>query len=121
MDKRKIGSVKEEAACAYLRNCGMNIIERNFFSRHGEIDIIGIKDRYLCFVEVKYRKNTTSGFAVEAVNSTKQLKICKTAQYFLLRHRQYRDYQIRFDVIAIDGEKITYYENAFDFIGQGAY
>lgn len=52
MSKEK-GKVYEERGCEYLRENGFEIIERNFFSRFGEIDIIALKDNVLHFIEVK--------------------------------------------------------------------
>lgn len=116
MNKRAVGSEKESIIADYLSDNGYTIIERNFFSRSGEVDIIALKDKYICFVEVKYRKNKTCGMPQEAVSLNKMKKICKASMYYLYTHRQYASYQIRYDVAAILAEDITYYENAFCYV-----
>lgn len=111
----------ETKAIEYLENEGYHIVERNFNCRHGEIDIIALKDNILSIVEVKYRKNSLRGLPEEAVTPSKIVKICKSAQYYLYSHRQYEKYQLRFDVLSILDEEIHFYENAFDFSLNGYY
>ena len=53
-NKRTIGADKEQLAAEYLIDNGYTVLERNFRSRTGEIDIIASKDNYLVFIEVKY-------------------------------------------------------------------
>lgn len=117
MNNREKGTEKENKAVTYLENRGFSILDRNFYCRHGEIDIVAFDNDILCFVEVKYRKNRTAGYPEEAVSKAKMLKICKSAQYYLHVHKQYMDCQIRFDVIAMDDNDIRFYKNAFDYIG----
>lgn len=116
-----LGGRGEELACQFLTDSGFFVIERNFISRFGEIDIIARKENYICFVEVKARepkKNFASGF--EAVDFIKQQKIVKTAEYFLLKHKQFSKLQPRFDCVQVDVDKgsgeinISHIENAFD-------
>ena len=116
MNKRNLGNKKEEYVVNYLTQNGYDILEKNFYSRHGEIDIIARKDSYICFIEVKYRKNADVGMPEEAVSISKMKKICKTSQYYLYTHREYDSLQMRFDVAAVLGEDIIYYENTFSFI-----
>ena len=70
MDKRKEGSKYEDAAAEYLENAGYKILERNFYTHFGEIDIIAWKDGMIVFVEVKYRKSLKRGHPLEAVTKT---------------------------------------------------
>ena len=116
-NKRNAGNYYEDAAVAYLAAEGIEIIDRNVhMSKIGEIDIIGM-DRgaeygdTLVFFEVKYRKNSRYGYAAEAITEKKKRTIRQCAGYYIA-YRQIKCL-IRFDVIAIDGEKITWYKNAF--------
>ena len=70
-------------------------------------------DKIEGFFEVKYRKNERFGYAQEAVDLRKQIKICTASDYFRISHRQYADFQIRYDVIAITDEELTWIKNAF--------
>ena len=57
-NKRQLGADKEQLAAEYLTAQGMDILERNFRNRQGEIDIIGRHGKYVVFVEVKFRSGT---------------------------------------------------------------
>jgi len=104
----------EEIAKKYLIKNDYKIIEQNFISKFGEIDIIALKAGIICFVEVKGRKNTKYGLPRESVTTNKQKKIILCAKYFLLQNKYY-DIQCRFDVIEIvlDEKKIEHIEDAF--------
>ena len=103
MDKRAVGELFEEKACAYMAERGFRILERNFRSRQGEIDVIGEDGEYLVFVEVKYRASGVSGSPAESVTVSKQKKICRTADYYRYRHGIGEGRAVRYDVIAIEG------------------
>lgn len=109
---RKTGMEKEETACRFLLTQGYEVIERNFYSRYGEIDIIARDGQYLVFAEVKYRRSTAFGYPGEAVDRRKQRKIHKTAEYYLFCRGMF-DRPARFDVVEIIGKKIRVIKNAF--------
>ncbi len=114
MNTRQIGTHFEEAAIAYLKDEGIDIIDKNVTcGRIGEIDIIGSDEetQTLIFFEVKYRKDSHTGYPAEAVDAAKQKKIRRCAEYYLAYKPT--DNFIRFDVIAIEGEEIRWYKNAF--------
>lgn len=112
-NKRQLGADKEQLAAEYLTARGMNILERNFRNRQGEIDIIGRHGQYLVFVEVKFRSGTDMGMAVEAVDVRKQRQICKVADYYRMIHHLGDNTAVRYDVLAIQGEDIQWIQNAF--------
>ena len=114
MNTRKIGAFYEEAACAYLQNQEIEIMERNFRCRQGEVDIIGRDKNCVVFFEVKYRRSEAFE-ALYAVPYTKQKKICRCADYYMMIHPWI--YQIRYDVIGITGTRIEWVKNAFNHIG----
>lgn len=111
------GDYWEDVALKYLKQKQLKIVKRNYYSKLGEIDLIMTNNGILIFIEVKYRKNNDWVSAVEAVTKSKQRKIIKTAQLFLLQHEVYKDWDCRFDVVAIQGDKqnpdINWIENAF--------
>ncbi len=113
MNNRKTGDEKEVVACRYLEQQGMHIVERNFHSSRGELDIVGYHEGYLVFVEVKYRQSTNKGRALEAVNYKKQCRICRTADYYRYLHHVSSNQGVRYDVLAIQGEEIQWIKNAF--------
>ncbi|MDE6912318.1 MAG: YraN family protein [Lachnospiraceae bacterium] len=116
MNTRKKGAEYEQAAAAYLRRCGVIILECNYRNRKGEIDLIGRDGAYTVFFEVKYRRNDKKGSPTEAVNFTKQRTICRVADYYRMKHGMGEFSAVRYDVVAIEGEKVTWYKNAFSHI-----
>ena len=121
MNSVKTGKEYEKKAATYLMAQGMKLIIQNFRCRHGEIDIIGIHENCLVFVEVKYRSNLGRGAAEEAVGVNKQKKICYTSDYFRIIYKQYQNLQVRYDVIAVNGNHIQWYQNAFHYQGKGGW
>ena len=117
MNKRRTGSAAELRAEAYLSERGVRIVERNFRNRPGEIDLIGYHDGYLVFFEVKYRRNNDKGAPEAAVSFYKQKQICRVAAFYRYVHKVSLDRAIRYDVIAIEGNDIRWYKNAFEHIG----
>ena len=99
MEKREIGNLGEDIASAFLQKKGYAVIRRNFSCRVGEIDIIAQNGEYLCFVEVKLRKNADHGEAREFVTRSKQKKIILAAKYYLSKNRT--ELQPRFDVVEV--------------------
>ena len=72
----KIGTAYEEQAVLFLEKEGYEILERNFHSYHGEIDIIAREDEYLVFVEVKYRRAAYPGSVDPVGNTEARLRRC---------------------------------------------
>ena len=115
MNKREIGQRYEDKAAAYLEEQGVALLERNFRCRQGEVDLVGYHENCLVFVEVKYRKTAVFGMPEEAVDRGKQLKICAVSDYYRAVHPRECTKQVRYDVVAICGEVITWYQNAFPY------
>ncbi|MBS7339519.1 MAG: YraN family protein [Lachnospiraceae bacterium] len=116
MNKRAVGAEYEAVAASYLMKQGMVLIYKNFKCRQGEVDLIGLHQNCLVFIEVKYRKNDTSGMPEEAVGLRKQAKICRTSDYFRIRYPKYSQMQVRYDVVALCNENIRWYQNAFPYL-----
>ncbi|WP_092562752.1 YraN family protein [Anaeromicropila populeti] len=112
-NKRKLGAEQEEAAVKYLEQAGYRIIERNFYTRAGEIDIIGYDEGYLVFIEVKFRSNAAFGFPGEAIDNRKRNSIIKTAEYYIYKNQLSMEQPIRFDAVLILGGSIHLVKNAF--------
>ena len=98
------GKQAEDIAAAYLKKQNIKIIMRNFHSRFGEIDLIGLDQEILTFIEVRYRKDEQLLSAIETIDQNKCKKIIKTSEAFLNKHKKYQSYYCRFDVITITGE-----------------
>lgn len=107
--KREKGNFYEASVADFLIKNGYKILERNYFARFGEVDIIAedIKKRILAFVEVKSKEKSSGVHPFEAVDERKQKKIILAAKEYMMKHN-IDDYLIRFDVAGVifEGSRI---------------
>ena len=120
MNKRSIGNIGEDIAVKWLvKNKNYNILDRNYSTGYGEIDIIAEDGKALVFIEVKLRNGTDFGYPYEAVNKNKQRRICKAALRYVQEKYNNDDINMRFDVAEIINKDGVYYirytENAFEW------
>jgi putative endonuclease len=112
------GHLAETTSAKHIEKQGLKVVERNFRSRRGEIDIVALDQDSLVFVEVRYRRSLNYGHPLETVDFRKQSKLVATAQYFLRKYPQYANRDCRFDVIALAGHpvrgQIEWIKNAFE-------
>lgn len=99
---QQIGQYAEKYALRYLMLHSLVLVQSNYHSRYGEIDLIMLDGRCLCFIEVRARKHSNYGDALESVTTQKQQKTILTAQHFLQNYPLYDSFDCRFDVIALD-------------------
>ena len=100
LNKRKFGIIGEKIAQGYLVNEGYEIINTNFYTRRGEIDIIAKKEQCIIFVEVKTRSNLKYGTPASAVTFIKKKHMKTVAKIFIQLNNLYK-YNVRFDVIEV--------------------
>ena len=100
MNKRSFGIIGEKIAQGFLFNKGYEILETNFYTKKGEIDIIAKKGICIIFVEVKTRTNLKYGTPAMGVNATKKKHIKDAAKIFLYLNRLWKN-EIRFDVVEV--------------------
>lgn len=112
-NRRRVGNEQETKVQEYLTQLGYEIVTRNFYSKHGEIDLIARHNGYLVFIEVKYRADERFGAPEEAVTYRKQQHILAAAKYYMYKNRIPFDTPCRFDVAGVTGEEIRITENAF--------
>ena len=110
---RFIGKAGEDKAVLYLKKKHYRILERNYRTRYGEIDIIAQIGNVTVFVEVKQRKDEQFGRPEDWVTPQKKNRIISAAKRYLFEKENYNDY-FRFDVIAITANEIIHMENAFE-------
>lgn len=111
------GHSAEQRACDYLVGRGLTLVERNYRTPHGEIDLIMRDAKTLVFVEVRFRRSAEYGTAAETVDRGKQSKLRASAAHYLQRHRGAAKQPCRFDVVALSGapgqEQLEWLPNAF--------
>ena len=91
----------ENKASKFLQAQGIRLVETNYRSPFGEIDLVMQDDSGLIFVEVRFRNSARFGSAAESVNLKKQSKLRATAEYYRQRHPDSVHQACRFDVFAI--------------------
>ncbi|MDR2018633.1 MAG: YraN family protein [Syntrophobacterales bacterium] len=111
-NKKETGREGEDTAIALLKHRGYKIIERNYRSFLGEIDIIAEDGDCLVFVEVKNRNSSTFGESLFAIDKKKRQHMVRSATYYLKDHKCL-DKKIRFDVVGIDSGQAKVVKHAF--------
>lgn len=105
MNTRDIGLAAENKAASFLISQGYQVIERNFRSKFGEIDLVAIDGVTLVFVEVKARATRLFGLPEEAVNKRKIRHITMAGEYYASIHPELPELH-RIDVVAIEGNDV---------------
>jgi putative endonuclease len=116
--RRLLGQSSEALAAAFLRLSGYRIVQLNYRTPLGEIDIIATEGKVLVFVEVKARRSTRRGSPKAAVTPAKRRKISMVALTYLKSNGQ-ADRSGRFDVVSIQyaaggPPRIEIVKNAFE-------
>lgn len=100
MDDKQVGRRGEDAAAAYLERIGYTIVERNWQTKAGEIDIVALDADTIVMCEVKTRRTVSKGTPEEAITPTKQRRITRLAKAYL-QHAGLDDVAVRFDVVTL--------------------
>ncbi|HHT49407.1 MAG TPA: YraN family protein [Firmicutes bacterium] len=126
MERRRLGNYGELLARGILKREGYLILQRKYYTRYGEIDLIARHGDQLVFIEVKTRISKAFGSGLEAITKRKRLHLIRAAFCYLQQH-QYQDYPCRFDLITLNldeqGKLIDYQliTNAFGVEGGNYY
>jgi putative endonuclease len=110
--KREIGVEGEDMAVKTLKKKGYKIIEKNYRSKFGEIDIVAEEKGYIVFIEVKRRTTGSFGGSFDAIDRKKKEHMIRSAQYYL-KSRKCFERKARFDVVGIDGNELKIIQHAF--------
>jgi putative endonuclease len=117
LSRKGAGKTAEDAAARYLRSSGYRILERNYSTPLGEIDIVALDGDVVCFVEVRSRSGDGFGGALEALTGRKQRQVARAAMAYM-KARRLDGAKVRFDFAAVQmpegGEaSIELVKNAF--------
>jgi putative endonuclease len=115
---RAVGSGAERLVERYLADNGLCLVDRNFYCRFGEIDLIMLDGEQLVFVEVRFRSAQRRVSARFTVDARKRNKIIKTAAMFIVSQPLYANRVMRFDVVGVDqngdgAQKLAWIRDAF--------
>jgi putative endonuclease len=97
--RQELGRLGEQEAVRLLRPRGYRVLQRNYRTPFGEIDLIARQGGTLCFIEVKSRRSLRLGTPQESVTSRKQQHLRRAAECYLLGHPH--PGPCRFDVVAL--------------------
>lgn len=112
-DSRSKGASGEEIAAKYLIKKGFKILEKNYNTRLGEIDIIALDKKTVVFIEVKTATQKGFGDPINWVPPRKQVRIIRTSQVYMKNHGT-TETLMRFDVVAIDADmRVNHVRDAF--------
>ena len=100
---RTVGAGFETRALQLLQRAGLTLLERNYGTRYGEIDLVMRDDGCMVFVEVRYRGSSVQGGAAASVGAGKRARLTRAAALYLQAHPTLADRPCRFDVVAFDG------------------
>lgn len=117
LNSKKSGELWEKTAESFLCRHGLKVLEKNYSSRFGEIDLVMEHGNTIVFVEVRYRKSKQHGDGAESVTAVKQSRISRTAGWYLANNPARAEQFCRFDVVSIASEQsaqdINWIRNAF--------
>lgn len=119
MENNKIvGDEGEEIALKYLEKLGFKLLERNFRGeKRGEIDLIMTKGVVVVFIEVKYRRQGSFGYAAESISEKKKKKLYETAEEYLIKKGLGLNQKCSFGAVLIDDtprdREISFIEDIF--------
>jgi putative endonuclease len=103
-NKKQEGALGESFAITYLKERGYRILEHNFRTRNGEIDIVAIDTRedppILAFIEVKTRTSVAYGSPLEAITYHKLRFLKRTAEYYAFTH-PHLPRELRLDAVSV--------------------
>ena len=115
--RQKKGRQAEDFAARFLKQHGLEVVERNVRCVLGEIDLVGRDGKTIVFVEVRSRYGGGYGLPQESISQTKQRRLTRLAQWYLKRNRL-EGQPARFDVVAIvwheEEPELTWIVNAFE-------
>ncbi len=111
----EIGKTYEYLAERIILKKGYTLLERNYIVKHVEIDRIFRLDDMIVFVEVKARSNMNYGQPQEFIDKNKIRNLLKASKLYIMKHKEFRDMNYRFDVFEIDikNKKYRWIDNAF--------
>ncbi|OGK52535.1 hypothetical protein A2970_01120 [Candidatus Roizmanbacteria bacterium RIFCSPLOWO2_01_FULL_44_13] len=110
--RKKTGNQGELDATVYLKGQGFSIIQKNYRTRFGEIDIVAEKNKTLYFIEVKTRSNDSKGKPYESINFYKLTHLKRASDMFLLQNN-YKNYKLKLALISIlrDRGEISFFDD----------
>jgi len=115
---QRLGKYYEQRAAQFLRRQGYQILHQQRHYRYGEIDLIAWSEPYLVLVEVRHRKHTSHGGARGSIGHRKKQRLQRAARRAYQEYQkvlQRKDFLLRVDVIAFEGQRLHWIPNALSY------
>lgn len=113
MNKRRIGDVGESLVIFFLLKNNIKVLARNYYTKHGEIDLIYKDNGYLVFAEVKERTGLLYGNPLEAIGYRKMQSIRYSSRVYMYTHGISENTPVRYDAFGIQNGEVTWIKDAF--------
>ncbi len=116
-NRNETGRAAEAQARDHLERNGLRLLAQNWLCRRGELDLVMLDGDTVVFVEVRYRRHTGWGGALESVDARKRERLIQAAQHFLQQENRWSRSPCRFDVVAIgpgQATELNWLQNAFE-------
>ena len=107
--KQRSGDAAEQQALLHLQEQGLQLLQRSFLCKGGEIDLIMRDGKHIVFVEVRQRSSKQFGGALASITPSKQKRLVHAAQVYLKNMKPLP--ACRFDVVAFEGEELIWLQN----------
>lgn len=119
MDRALTGKTAEDIAAEFLQRQGLELLERNYRRRSGELDIVARADDVLVIAEVRTRSTEHFGGAAASVDGWKRHKIIRATTQLLQQHKALARLRVRFDVVVVHNPgsaepRVEWIRHAFD-------
>jgi putative endonuclease len=108
-----LGNWGEDLAARYLQRQGLQVVDRQYRQKWGEIDLICRDKDTWVFVEVKTRSSFSQPSAIESITRRKRLRIIRAAMSYM-KWKRLEGQALRFDLVLIEAGRIEWIPDAFE-------
>lgn len=113
LNKKQLGNIAEKKVCLFLQKKGLSLIDMNYHTPFGEVDLIMQDKNEVVFIEVRSRSYQTFGSPIESINKNKQQKVIKSALSYLQKRKWLDKVNYRFDIVGCSSTNIEWIKHAF--------
>ena len=114
-DRRQLGIAAEDRAAQFLVGAGLEVLQRNYRCKMGELDLIASHGNTLVIAEVRMRSSARFGGAAASITWNKRRRIVRTTRHLLARYPSLQKCAVRFDAVLVAGDgEVEWIKGSFD-------